>query len=203
MEAWADQLAAQVRGAGLHRAVFAGHSMGGYVVQHVWRRHPELVAGLVLVATTDEPFDEPTKKAFGDLSDAVMFGWGGPISGVCADLLIGGAYTSANPGWVSAWVAEVAGYNLGAIGQLAQAVIHRPDFTGVTPGIGVPVLVLHGTEDAAVPFEKGRELAARIPGARFAAVEGAGHCAPLEQPAAVARALAEFLGSALGVPAAP
>jgi pimeloyl-ACP methyl ester carboxylesterase len=39
----------------------------------------------------------------------------------------------------------------------------------------VPTLVIHCRDDAVQPFERGRQLAAGIAGARFAALEGRDH----------------------------
>jgi pimeloyl-ACP methyl ester carboxylesterase len=41
--------------------------------------------------------------------------------------------------------------------------------------VSVPTLVGHSTRDAAVPFTEGRALAAKIPGARFIAIESPNH----------------------------
>jgi uncharacterized protein len=41
--------------------------------------------------------------------------------------------------------------------------------------VAVPWLIVHGTEDEAVPLVEGERLAASAPGARFVPVEGAGH----------------------------
>ena len=41
--------------------------------------------------------------------------------------------------------------------------------------VTIPTLVGHSTRDAVVPFTAGRALAARIPGARFIAVESPNH----------------------------
>jgi 3-oxoadipate enol-lactonase len=48
--------------------------------------------------------------------------------------------------------------------------------------IAAPTLVIAGGEDEATPPSAGAELARRIPGARLAILEGAGHLANLEQP---------------------
>ena len=58
--------------------------------------------------------------------------------------------------------------------------------------IRVPALVIHGIHDAVVPFEAGRWLAETIPGARLAAIEGAGHAPFLSHPAGCATALRDF-----------
>ncbi|MFV0258278.1 MAG: alpha/beta fold hydrolase [Acidimicrobiales bacterium] len=51
LEDCADDLAALLQARRVNRAVLVGYSMGGAIAQLTWRRHPELVAGLVLLAT--------------------------------------------------------------------------------------------------------------------------------------------------------
>ncbi|MFG2582447.1 alpha/beta fold hydrolase [Streptomyces malaysiensis] len=59
--------------------------------------------------------------------------------------------------------------------------------------IRLPVLVCWGADDSWIPVERGRELAARIPGARFRLIEGAGHLVQEDAPAELAVALSGFL----------
>ncbi len=77
--------------------------------------------------------------------------------------------------------------------DLAKATIRRLSLIGhdtwlnfLDPGVGVkiaplltevkvPTLVIHGTDDRAVPFEQGRYIASRIPDAQLCAFEGKGH----------------------------
>jgi len=59
--------------------------------------------------------------------------------------------------------------------------------------IPCPVLVLHGTEDNVVPVENGRRLAAGIPGARLALIEGAGHVYHSERAEEADRTVLDFL----------
>lgn len=47
---------------------------------------------------------------------------------------------------------------------------------------GVPLLVVHGTEDGSVPPSDGRRLAAASPTARFEPIEGAGHTFEAKHP---------------------
>jgi 3-oxoadipate enol-lactonase len=57
----------------------------------------------------------------------------------------------------------------------------------------MPVQVHHGSEDQLMPFAAGRELARRIPGARFVVHEGAGHALVLERPEECSERILAFL----------
>ena len=64
-----------------------------------------------------------------------------------------------------------------------SAVNNNVDITEYLPQVSVPTLVLHCRDDAVVPFEEGRRLAAMIPGARFVALEGRNHLILEDKPA--------------------
>ncbi|WP_165351507.1 alpha/beta fold hydrolase [Halogeometricum borinquense] len=59
--------------------------------------------------------------------------------------------------------------------------------------VTTPTLVVHGTDDAVWPVERGRELAESLPRGEFAAVEDAGHLAHIEQSKRVNDELLAFL----------
>jgi pimeloyl-ACP methyl ester carboxylesterase len=60
------------------------------------------------------------------------------------------------------------------------------------PGIAVPTLVILGDQDE--PFvAPSRYMAGKIPGARLAVIEGAGHAANLDRPEPFNRILRTFL----------
>ena len=80
----------------------------------------------------------------------------------------------------------------GVIGAL-KALRDRPD---ATPGLGqivVPTLVLVGRDDALTPPAQAEALAAAVPGAKLAVLDGAGHLANLERPDAFTDAVRAFL----------
>jgi pimeloyl-ACP methyl ester carboxylesterase len=72
--------------------------------------------------------------------------------------------------------------------------MHDPKLKGRLHRIAIPTLVLWGEADRVVTPDYGRELAAAIPGARFATIPGAGHFPHLEQPDALARRIIDFAG---------
>ncbi|PNG22688.1 alpha/beta hydrolase [Streptomyces cahuitamycinicus] len=80
--------------------------------------------------------------------------------------------------------------------QIAQADQRYTDeIQPLYPTIDLPVTVCWGTEDTWIPFARGRELAALIPGARLVPVPEAGHLVPLDVPARLTGELLMFLAS--------
>ena len=65
----------------------------------------------------------------------------------------------------------------------ADQVIDDVDVDSLLPQVTVPTVVLHCRDEAAVPFEEGRRMAAGIPGARFVALEGRNHLIMKDEPA--------------------
>ena len=65
------------------------------------------------------------------------------------------------------------------------------DVSDLLPRVRAPTLVLHCRNDAAVPFDEGRQLAAGIPDARFVALESCNHLVLETEPAWI-RALDEI-----------
>jgi len=59
--------------------------------------------------------------------------------------------------------------------------------------VRVPTLVLVGSEDEIASPDTARAMARLIPDAQYHVVPAAGHIAPLEQPLATSRLLADFL----------
>ena len=69
---------------------------------------------------------------------------------------------------------------------MRSASSRRPDgidISDLLPQVRVPTLVLHARNDAAVPFDEGRRIAAGIPGARFVALESRNHLILEREPA--------------------
>ncbi|WP_435127080.1 bifunctional 3-oxoadipate enol-lactonase/4-carboxymuconolactone decarboxylase PcaDC [Actinacidiphila sp. bgisy144] len=66
------------------------------------------------------------------------------------------------------------------------------DIRGRLSAIGVPVLALGGSHDAATPAAVLREETAAVPGGRFVELDGVAHLAPAEAPRTVADLLTDF-----------
>ena len=57
------------------------------------------------------------------------------------------------------------------------------DVTELLPQVKVPTLVMHARDDARVPFDDGRRMAAGIPGARFVTLQSKNHLILEHEPA--------------------
>jgi 3-oxoadipate enol-lactonase len=67
------------------------------------------------------------------------------------------------------------------------------DTTELLASIRMPTLVVHGTDDTVIPYEAGRLLAERIPGAAFWGIEGARHATAFECADELARRVSQLI----------
>ncbi|HTH97310.1 MAG TPA: alpha/beta fold hydrolase [Stellaceae bacterium] len=191
-----SDLAASVLAKAPERFALAGFSMGGYTAFEIMRQAPERVMKLALIDTMARPDAADQVRLRQGL---ISLARGGTFKGITPRLLpqllhpdlVASDPLAAPVGPLLMEMAEKIGRE-GFIRQ-QHAILSRPDSRPLLPGIKVPTLVMTGDADQRTPPEAGREMAAAVPGARFVLIEGAGHVAPLEQPAAVSAAMAEWL----------
>jgi pimeloyl-ACP methyl ester carboxylesterase/DNA-binding CsgD family transcriptional regulator len=72
--------------------------------------------------------------------------------------------------------------------------VYESDGSHYFPRVTAPTLVVHRHEDRAVPFPLGRDVAARIPGARFLPLAGRNHLPWRGDTDSLVAAVLEFLG---------
>ncbi|GAA1808814.1 3-oxoadipate enol-lactonase [Luedemannella flava] len=183
---------------GVARAHYAGLSLGGMVGMWLAAHAPERVDRLALVCTA--AFLPPAK---GWLDRAAAVRAGGLAS--IADAVLARWFTPGfDPG--PAPRAMLLGTPADGYAACCEA-IAAMDLRADLPRIAAPTLVIAAADDLAIPPALGAEIAATVPGARFAVVPGAAHLAALQRPDAVtdlfARHLAgEVVGDAAAVPTA-
>jgi 3-oxoadipate enol-lactonase len=181
------------------QAVVGGVSMGGYAAFAFARLYPERLRALVLSNTRVVADTEEGKKSRAEMADAARRLGAAEIARRMLPRLLGASTPQQNPALVQqvqGWIEEQPPEG---IARLLGALAGRQDASELLPRITVPTLVIAGAEDAiATPAEAG-EWAARISGARFVTIEGAGHLPVIEQPAVFASVMEDFL-KGLGAP---
>lgn len=197
IEAAADATAESLRAAGVSRAVVAGLSMGGYVALALAERHPDLVAGLGLVdtkSTADSAEARANRLRIADrvtseqTVDAVL-----GMPGV----LLGETSKAARKHLTSRLEEWIRSQRATGVAWSQRAMASRPDRTHVLESFGGPVAIVVGEEDQVTPVAEAEHMASAAPHAQLVQVQGAGHMSAVEDPAAVADALADLLARAV------
>jgi pimeloyl-ACP methyl ester carboxylesterase/DNA-binding CsgD family transcriptional regulator len=181
---------------GLERFDLLGISLAAPVSIAFAARHPQRVDRLVLYggyADGHQVADDDVRAAMIGL---VRAHWG-LGSEVLSDVFLPDASAEAKA-LFSRLQRDAASVDL-ACELLAQCYETRVD--DLLEAVSVPTLVLHRRGDRAIPYRLGRELAARIPGARLRSLTGRSHFPHAGDSAAVVRAILEFLGDAPGAQA--
>ena len=180
-------------------AGIAGFSMGGYVVLDLLTRKPAFLLAAALVDTKADSDDEAARAARGAaIFTAREMGPSAVSDRMLPKLLSPSALSDRIT--ASAVRAITRRQNPNSIENDLLAMQNRPDFGESLAAIAVPCLVVRGSLDSITSASAAERMAKRIPGARFAAIEGAGHLTPMEKPAEVAALLGEFFEKALLAP---
>lgn len=182
LEDCADDLAALVRSRDLGKVIAVGYSMGGPIAQLLWKRHRDLVDGLVLCATADRMHvGEAENFAF----RAVMAALAGVVRlsqlrpALLRRLMRRPAVPQPTPALENAtsrWAADqMLDHNLRMVVEAGYA-LSRHDSRDWIGEVDVPTAVVATLQDRAVPLAVQIGMAGRIRGARVFPID-AGHVA--------------------------
>ena len=172
---------------GIESCVFVGLSIGGMIGQGLAARRPDLVRALVLSNTAAKMgeaamwqtrIDAIREGGIEALADPVMERWFAPTFRATDDLIAWRNMLTRTP---------VTGY-IGCCQAIAGT-----DLSDSTRALRLPTLVIAGSEDGASPPDLVQDTARMIPGSRFEVIEGTGHLPCVEDPAAYATHLKDFL----------
>ena len=169
------------------RFTLLGFSMGGYAAREIVRLAPGRVQSLALVATSSRADLPLQAEQRGRAARATPLG---PFRGLGRAAIAQSLHpdNAANETLVAQ--VRAMGERLGREVFVRQSLIVRDADTSRLSGIGCPTMVVAAAQDQLRSPEEARELADGIPGARLVTVPDSGHLIPLEQPQALASALA-------------
>jgi len=205
-----DRLLATLDGLGVQRFGYTGCALGGAIGLELALRHPERIASLALIAASPR-FGTPDE--FRQRGVIVRTNGLDPIARTSPDRWFTGGFAAAQPA-ITDWAVQMVrttdpGCYIAACEALAAF-----DVRAELAHVGVPTLVLVGSDDQVTGPAEARTLVAGIPDARLAVVPGASHLVPVEQPAAVTDLLVRHFSTAwqpaydsttgqIAIPAAP
>ena len=177
---------------GVHRFGYAGCALGGAVGLDLALRYPERLASLALIAASPR---FGTADEFRQRGVIVRTNGLDPIARTSPDRWFTGGFAAAQPA-ITEWAVQMVrttdpGCYIAACEALAAF-----DVRTELGRVGVPTLVLAGSEDQVTGPAEARTLVAGIPDARLAVVPGASHLVPVEQPAAVTDLLVRHFSTA-------
>ncbi|PVC77278.1 alpha/beta fold hydrolase [Streptomyces sp. CS081A] len=201
-----DRLLATLDALGIQRFGYAGCSLGGAVGLDLVLRAPHRVASLALVATSPR---FGTADEFRQRGVIVRANGLEPMARTAPEQWFTPLFAGAQPAIVD-WAVQMVRTTDPACYIAACEALAVFDVREALDRVGVPTLVLVGSEDQVTGPAEARTLVAGIADARLAVVPGASHLAPVEQPAAVTDLLLDhFAGTvqdtsgALTVPPLP
>jgi pimeloyl-ACP methyl ester carboxylesterase len=168
----------------IERAVYGGHSLGGYSALRFYQKYPQRVAALVLHAAGPGYRNQEASQEWTDrLANAAAkqeerFGRDARVS--AKELRVGAPA-----------LGETGQHIVRGIANVERGVMAHPAFVDAT-AVRVPTLVIVGEHDKNY-LASADYFAAKLPNGRKVVVAGAGHPATLEQPDVVNAAVREFL----------
>lgn len=187
---------------GLGEVVLLGHSYGGLVAQRVALLASERLAGLVLA---DTGLGAP-RDVIADLVARIAVSARDDSLGAAHDLTIRAYERARADGDIPSAIlpaptaeesasqrAAYEGLAVAAVVGGARAIISAAPALAFLHGIDLPVLVVHGVEDAIWTADEQALLAGTVRGARHVAIAGAAHSPQREQPQAWLDAVRGFL----------
>jgi pimeloyl-ACP methyl ester carboxylesterase len=166
----------------IERPVIVGHSNGGRIAIRMACTEPARAARLVLV---DSAGIRPkrTLRWYRRVGMAKVGKYAARFLGAPGERLR------------ALLVGRAASADYAAAGPLRPTLVRlvNADLRRFMPGIGVPTLLVWGSQDTDTPLSAAREMERLIPDAGLVVLDGAGHYSYLDQPARFARIVSHFI----------
>lgn len=215
IEDLADDLACVLDDANVDRAVLVGHSMGVQVALEAYRRHPNRVAGLILVCgVASHPLKTFRGSSLLDELLPTIQKWVHRVPGVINRLTrhllpTRLSYEVASrleirrelvdPNDFMPYLEGMARIDVRLFtAMLSAAGQHSAE--ALLPEIHAPTLVVVGARDGITPPERGKAMASAIPAAELLEVPNASHTAPIERPHLVDWTIRDFIARKVDSP---
>ncbi len=185
LEARLADLEAVADAAGYARFALLAMAQGGPIAIEYAARHPERLTRIMFYGSFagDQLATEPEQVAlFETMSAMIRVGWARPTSEFrrfFTQMMIPGG-TEQQLSWIDDLQPMAVDTDMMLLVRSQRQVTDSTDRLG---DLDLPTLVLHSRGDRAQPYERGRNLAAGIRGARLVALESDNHILLEDEPA--------------------
>ena len=176
----------------LSSAVFAGCSIGGYVLLEIWRTAPERVRGLAFICCKPQPDAEPNLAKRKENIDRARREGLPHLFDEMAVNLTGEAARNNRPTMVPELRIHMT-LSVNAFIAVQAGLAARPDSVPTIASIQVPVLAIAGGADTSASTADMAAFQQAPGGCSFHTLPVAGHFAAYEQPRTIAALLAPWL----------
>jgi 3-oxoadipate enol-lactonase len=175
---------------GLENVDVVGAALGSLVGALLAIRHPTRVRRLMMCAVAPD-MAGPTRTYLAERADKVR------VAGMrrIADASLANSFPASHPEERAAYRGLYLGNDPAAYAELSLTLGRLEMKPADWAAIRAPVLVASGASDFLWPPAIGQEVAALIPGARFEAMEDAGHFPHLQAPATLVKLARSFLAA--------
>jgi pimeloyl-ACP methyl ester carboxylesterase len=176
------------------RFALLGYSMGGYIAFEMLRQARQRIERIALLATSAR-LDSPEQRE--NRLRQIAIAEAGRFDSIPSASFENAVHpTNRGNADLRATHRRMALAN-GAEVFIAQqrAILARADSRPDLAGIDIPAWIIVGDADKVTGLEAAREIATGIAGAHYVEIAQAGHFVPIEQPAAVNRAIADWLSA--------
>ena len=177
----------------IQNAVWAGLSIGGMVAMRAALTVRDRVRALVLLDTHAGSETAFKKVKYWAMNAGTKILGIRPFLPAVVPMMFGATTLRDKAELVTEWEMKFAAIDMPSIGIILGALVRRDSVVDRLPGIGVPTLVIVGSEDASLPVDYSREISEGIPDSTLLVVSEAGHLSTLEQPEVVSEAMIGFL----------
>jgi pimeloyl-ACP methyl ester carboxylesterase len=173
--------------------VVCGLSMGGYVSFAFLRRHPQLVAGLILAATRAGADTEEAKINRDNAAQLTKLEGTQPVNESMLPIVLAPNTYQEKPDLVDQVEKIMAQTSTDGMVSALMGMKTRPDSSPTIEKINVPTLIIHGADDQIIPTSEADAMHAAIEGSRLEIIPNAGHLPNLEQPELFNHSVENFL----------
>ena len=173
-------------------AVVVGHSLGAMVAQHLAADHPELVASLVLSATTARA-DDGLRALLAHWDALLRDRRFAEFARDAVETSFTGEELTRRRALLAARIADEPSDELVARHRALSAACAGHDALDRLPAVLAPTLVLAGSVDVIAPLAHGQQLAESLPMAELEVFHGLGHGFPEQAADRFVDRVARFL----------